>query len=160
MIWLRKDQIEPPPDIGIGRIQEYITGVGKVDRSLVILIHIEKILTEEEILKLEDVKKVRTTLEATEKVKAPSRGKTPSPEAAGGKKAGTAGIDPDGSSPGEAKDPTGQKKEAANPSASGKKQESRKRKDRKAASADGKKAGSHGAGPGTSRPENRNSIKG
>lgn len=59
VIRLRSDQIEPPPEIGAGQIEKYITGVGKLEKSLVILLNIDKILTEKEILQIDDLKKVK-----------------------------------------------------------------------------------------------------
>ena len=62
---IRENQIEPPPDIGAGRIQEYITGMGKVEEDLVILLNIDKILTEEEIIQIEEIKKIKEFSEVT-----------------------------------------------------------------------------------------------
>lgn len=59
VIRLRQDQIEPPPDIGVGQIEAYITGVGKLDKSLIILLNIDKILTDEEIIRIDELKKVK-----------------------------------------------------------------------------------------------------
>ncbi|MBN1782462.1 purine-binding chemotaxis protein CheW [bacterium] len=63
---MREDQIEPPPDIGTGMIQEYITGMGKIGKDLIIQLNIDKILTEEEIIQMEDIKKVK---HATQSIK-------------------------------------------------------------------------------------------
>ena len=60
---MKEDQFELPPDLGIGKIQDYVIGMGKTDQSLVILIDIEKILTDEEMLKLEDIKKIKQAYE-------------------------------------------------------------------------------------------------
>ena len=60
---IQEDQIEPPPDIGIGHLQDYITGMGKIGKDLTILLNIEKILTEEEIIQMEDLKKIKKVSE-------------------------------------------------------------------------------------------------
>jgi purine-binding chemotaxis protein CheW len=92
---IRENQIEPPPDIGAGHLQEYIMGMGKVEEDLVILLNIDKILTEEEIIQIEDLKKIRefseemTEIESGKKPKAipdkksGSRIKAASPEKRG-----------------------------------------------------------------------------
>ena len=46
------DQIEPPPPIVGGLSTEYIKGVGKLDERLVILLNIDRILTQEEKIEL------------------------------------------------------------------------------------------------------------
>jgi len=56
---MREDQFELPPDLGIGQIQDYVIGMGKSDQSLIILVDIEKILTDEEMLRLEDLQKMK-----------------------------------------------------------------------------------------------------
>lgn len=61
---LRENQIESPPDLGMGKIQEYIIGMGKIDKDLIIQLNIEKILTEEEIIQIKEFQKIRqATLE-------------------------------------------------------------------------------------------------
>ena len=50
---LNEDQIDPTPDIISGVDKRYIIGVGKVDERLLILIDLEKILTDEEKDKIE-----------------------------------------------------------------------------------------------------------
>lgn len=57
---IRKEQIEPPPDIGTGRIQDYILSIGKLDKNLIIQLNIDKILTEEEIIQIEEIRKLKT----------------------------------------------------------------------------------------------------
>jgi len=47
------DQIEPPPPIVGGLSAEYVRGVGKLDERLVILLNIDRILTQEEKVELE-----------------------------------------------------------------------------------------------------------
>jgi purine-binding chemotaxis protein CheW len=59
VIRLRQDQIEPPPDIGLGKIQEFVSGVGKVEKGLFILLNTEKLLTDEEILPIEEIRRIR-----------------------------------------------------------------------------------------------------
>ncbi|MBN2028923.1 purine-binding chemotaxis protein CheW [bacterium] len=56
---MREDQFELPPDLGMGKIQDYVLGMSKADQSLIILIDIEKILTDEEVLQLEDLQKMK-----------------------------------------------------------------------------------------------------
>lgn len=58
-----KDHIEPPPDVGVGEIQDYVVGMTKADSSLIIVIDIEKILTDEEMLRMEDLKKMKQAFE-------------------------------------------------------------------------------------------------
>lgn len=48
-----EEEIEPPPNNIAGLKAEYISGVGKVDERLLIILNIEKLLTSEERLKLE-----------------------------------------------------------------------------------------------------------
>jgi len=45
--------IDPTPDIIVGIERRYITGVGKIDDRLIILIDLEKVLTDEEKEKVE-----------------------------------------------------------------------------------------------------------
>jgi purine-binding chemotaxis protein CheW len=49
------DQIEPPPPIVGGLSTEYIRGVGKLDERLVILLNIDRILTQEEKVQLKEM---------------------------------------------------------------------------------------------------------
>jgi purine-binding chemotaxis protein CheW len=62
VIRLRQEQIEPPPDIGLGKIQEFVSGVGKVENGLFILLNTEKLLTDEEILPIEDIRQIREAI--------------------------------------------------------------------------------------------------
>jgi purine-binding chemotaxis protein CheW len=59
VVRLRQDQIEPPPDIGLGKIQEFVSGVGKIENGLFILLNTEKLLTDEEILPIEEMRRIR-----------------------------------------------------------------------------------------------------
>jgi len=59
VIRLRQDQIEPPPDIGLGRIQDFVSGVGKVEDGLFIQLNTEKLLTDEEIIPIEEIRQIR-----------------------------------------------------------------------------------------------------
>ncbi|RKD27568.1 purine-binding chemotaxis protein CheW [Caminicella sporogenes DSM 14501] len=54
---LRIDEkdIESAPDIIVGVDRQYITGVGKIDDKIVILLDLEKILSDEEKEKLEEM---------------------------------------------------------------------------------------------------------
>ena len=45
---LEENQIDPAPDIISGVDRKYIIGVGKVDDRLLILLDLEKVLTDEE----------------------------------------------------------------------------------------------------------------
>lgn len=45
---LDDSNIDPTPDIIVGIERKYITGVGKLDNRLIILIDLEKVLTEDE----------------------------------------------------------------------------------------------------------------
>jgi purine-binding chemotaxis protein CheW len=51
------DQIDPPPPIVGGLSAEYIKGVGKLDDRLVILLNIDRILTQEEKVELRRMEK-------------------------------------------------------------------------------------------------------
>jgi purine-binding chemotaxis protein CheW len=51
--------LEPVPDVGAGRIQEYIVGLRKTDRSLVIQVDVDRILSDEEIVSLEGLVKIK-----------------------------------------------------------------------------------------------------
>jgi purine-binding chemotaxis protein CheW len=59
---LAEDLIELPPEIGTGKMQEYIKGVGKIDEGLLILLHIEKILTNEEMFQLKELDKIKNVI--------------------------------------------------------------------------------------------------
>jgi len=48
IIRISREDIEPPPPIVAGIEAAYIEGVGKIDKRLIILLNIEKILTEKE----------------------------------------------------------------------------------------------------------------
>ena len=47
-------RIEPAPDLGTQVRTEYISGMGKLDDRLVILLDIDKVLTDEEIAALSE----------------------------------------------------------------------------------------------------------
>lgn len=83
---MREDQFESPPDIGIGKIQDYVIGMGKLDQSLIILINIEKILTDEEILQFEDIKKIKKAFQKGEMEKEDAGVPSSSPEKKQGEK--------------------------------------------------------------------------
>ncbi|MBU5426229.1 chemotaxis protein CheW [Tissierella pigra] len=56
VITLRDEQIDSPPEVISKRISEYITGVGKFDKKLILILNLERILTmeeKEEVLKME-----------------------------------------------------------------------------------------------------------
>ncbi|KUK14567.1 MAG: chemotaxis protein CheW [Synergistetes bacterium] len=48
IIRIPRENVEPPPPIVAGIEATYIEGVGKIDKRLIILLNIEKILTEKE----------------------------------------------------------------------------------------------------------------
>ena len=56
---LSRDQIEAPPDVGVGAVREYLMEVGKLENSLLILLHLDKILTAEEHLELENFDQIK-----------------------------------------------------------------------------------------------------
>ncbi len=60
IIRIPKDKVEPPPPIVAGIESEYIDGVGKLDKRLIILLDIEKILTEKE---KEEIKEISASQE-------------------------------------------------------------------------------------------------
>ncbi len=60
IIRIPKDKVEPPPPIVAGIESEYIDGVGKLDKRLIILLNIEKILTEKE---KEEIKEISASQE-------------------------------------------------------------------------------------------------
>jgi purine-binding chemotaxis protein CheW len=81
---IRENQVESPPDIGAGLIQEYIMGMGKVEEDLIILLNIDKILTEEEIIQIEELKKIREFSEEMTENESEEK-----PRALSGKKSGS-----------------------------------------------------------------------
>lgn len=73
---MQEHHIEPPPDLGIGKIQDYVIGMTNADHSLIIVIDIEKILTDEEIIQMEDLKKIKRAYEKKGAEKAGEEEKT------------------------------------------------------------------------------------
>jgi purine-binding chemotaxis protein CheW len=59
---LSENQIEKPPDIGTGIVKEYLRGVGKLDQRLLIILHLDKILTSDEIFQLEGLDQLKNTM--------------------------------------------------------------------------------------------------
>jgi purine-binding chemotaxis protein CheW len=55
------DQIDPPPPMLGGFSQEFITGVGKLDDKLIILLNTDAILTMEEMSALSTIDKTADT---------------------------------------------------------------------------------------------------
>jgi purine-binding chemotaxis protein CheW len=83
---LAENRIEKTPEVGAAKIQEYVAGIGKADSGLIILLNIEKILTEEEIISLDDLEKMKNAVmtgEVPSPVPAPSAGKHAQPGPAG-----------------------------------------------------------------------------
>ena len=61
---IEQDQIEPPPPC-VGKIsEEYIRGVGKVAEKLIVLLNIDKILSEDEKIELDRVEQINEHAEA------------------------------------------------------------------------------------------------
>jgi purine-binding chemotaxis protein CheW len=56
------DQIEPPPPVLGGLSQEFITGVGKLDDKLVILLNVDAILSGDEIMALSAMERTPPSL--------------------------------------------------------------------------------------------------
>ncbi len=52
---INDNDIDPAPEIIAGIERQYITGVGKVDEKIIILLDLEKILTDEEKVKLKEM---------------------------------------------------------------------------------------------------------
>ncbi|MCC5909194.1 MAG: purine-binding chemotaxis protein CheW [Clostridiaceae bacterium] len=48
VLTMKEEQIENPPEIIAGIDRQYITGIGKVEEKIIILLDLEKILTEKE----------------------------------------------------------------------------------------------------------------
>ncbi len=80
VIRLRPDQIELPPDVGLGKIQEYVSGVGKVDNGLLILLNMDKLLTDEEILPIEELRQMKEAVVSGSNNEAPERQEEPPPQ--------------------------------------------------------------------------------
>ena len=53
---LTTDQIEPPPEYGYQNSQAYLSGVGKVKERVILLLDIERILSQEESILLKEMK--------------------------------------------------------------------------------------------------------
>lgn len=49
VVTLEADQIEPPPKIGAFIDNDYILGMGKVDETFIVLLNIDKVLSDEEL---------------------------------------------------------------------------------------------------------------
>lgn len=54
VVTFEDDQIEPAPKIGLSLDVRFLKGIGKIDERFVIILDIEKILTEEEIIILKE----------------------------------------------------------------------------------------------------------
>lgn len=63
---LSEDQIELPPEIGNDNVKEYLRGVGKLDDRLLIILHLDKILTSKEIFQLESLNQLTGGLKPEE----------------------------------------------------------------------------------------------
>ncbi|MBI9056079.1 MAG: purine-binding chemotaxis protein CheW [Bacteroidales bacterium] len=49
VVTLESDQIEPPPKMGVFIDNNFILGMGKIDETFIIILNIDKILSDEEI---------------------------------------------------------------------------------------------------------------
>ncbi len=58
VITIEPSQIEPPPKIGVSIDTSFITGMGRVDDDFVIILNINKVLTEREIQMLQTTEAV------------------------------------------------------------------------------------------------------
>jgi purine-binding chemotaxis protein CheW len=57
------DQIELPPAVGGTRVREYVTGVGKTGNDLILILEIEKVLTDAEMVTFEELEEIRESVE-------------------------------------------------------------------------------------------------
>ena len=64
VVRIPSDQIDPPPPVLGGLSQEFITGVGKLDDKLVILLNTDAILTGEEINQISTLDKTAPAMAA------------------------------------------------------------------------------------------------
>ncbi len=58
VITMDEKQIENPPDILTGIDRQYITGIGKVEEKIIIMLDLEKILTEEEKQEIKEMEEI------------------------------------------------------------------------------------------------------
>jgi len=61
-----ENEIQPPPDIGSGQIKNYIDGVGKLDDTLLLMLNVDKILTENEMIRLDELQKMKDMVQKTD----------------------------------------------------------------------------------------------
>ncbi len=62
---IRKDTIKPPPDIVVAGLKsQYISGVCKLDKGLLILLNFNRILLVEEIKKLKEIERSKRAVNA------------------------------------------------------------------------------------------------
>jgi purine-binding chemotaxis protein CheW len=66
---LTEEQVEPPPDVGLDAVKEYLMGVGKLESGLLILLNLDRILTEEEKVELNNFSRVKNAVGETKKGK-------------------------------------------------------------------------------------------
>ena len=64
VIRLKKDIIDPPPNIGSVKIRDYIIGIAKKDDNLILVLNVDKIMSSEEIVRLEELSKLKTAVQS------------------------------------------------------------------------------------------------
>ncbi len=58
VLTMDEKQIENPPEILTGIDRQYITGIGKVEEKIIIMLDLEKILTDEEKQEIVEIKEI------------------------------------------------------------------------------------------------------
>lgn len=61
-----EESIESPPKMAATEIQQYISGVGKLESGLVILLDIQRVLTEKEIIQLNELDSLKNMIKKKE----------------------------------------------------------------------------------------------
>lgn len=62
VIMLDKEQLEPPPKVGMNLNIEYITAIGKYDNNFIILLNSNKIFSEKELATAIESKEINSTI--------------------------------------------------------------------------------------------------
>ena len=57
-----EDQIETAPEMAAAEIRQYISGVGKMESGLVVLLDSRKVLTDDEIIQLKELETIKTAI--------------------------------------------------------------------------------------------------
>lgn len=55
VVTLESDQVEPPPKLGVFIDNSYILGMGKINDAFIVLLNIDKILSDEEVSAIEEI---------------------------------------------------------------------------------------------------------